>query len=169
MLSLPEELKEILRKSFLIRISVEGRKTKAVRLVELTYYWDGNKKIYLSGYPGKRDWLANMQSNPHVTVHTVEFEPNWDIIAKARIVEDRNERITYILNYIEHWSVRPGYPRIIMQFSTRMIKLNKKLNLPWWGPFWFARKILDQMPCVEIEFKENPKLRVSQAPSHDSL
>ena len=143
MLSLPEELKEILRKSFLIRISVEGRKTKAVRLVELTYYWDGNKKIYLSGYPGKRDWLANMQSNPHVTVHTVEFETNWDIIAKARIVEDRNERITYILNYIEHWSVRTGYPRIIMQFSTRMIKLNKKLNLPWWGPFWFARKILD--------------------------
>ena len=100
-----------------------------------------------------------MKANDNVILHTVELEPKWDIPSKARIVENQEERITYILNYIERWSKRPGYPRFIMQISTKIIKLNKKLKLPWWGPFWFAKRILNQMPCVEIEFKETPKIR----------
>jgi hypothetical protein len=165
LLEIPNELVKILNNSFLIRISIKGRKTKTLRVVELTYYWDGDKKIYLSGYPGKRDWIANMKTHQNVILHTVEFEPKWDISSKARIVENQEERITYILNYIERWSKRPGYPRFIMQISTKIIKLNKKLKLPWWGPFWFAKRILNQMPCVEIEFKETPKIRKTPVPS----
>ena len=83
MLEIPKELVKTLNDSFLIRISIKGRKTKNSRVVELTYYWDGYKKIYLSGYPGKRDWVANMKANDNVILHTVELEPKWDISTKA--------------------------------------------------------------------------------------
>ncbi len=160
MLEIPSELVKILNKSFLIRISLKGSKTKILRIVELTYYWDGHKKIFLSGYPGKRDWVANMKTHQNVTLHTVEFEPKWDIKSKARIVENQEEKIQYILKYIERWSKRPGYPRIFIQFAIKMIYLNKKLKLPWWGPFWIAKRIFYQMPCVEIEFQGIPKIRI---------
>ena len=69
------------------------------------------------------------------------------------------------MKYIERWSKRPGYPRILIQFAIKMIKLNKKLKLPWWGPFWFAKRIFNQMPCVEIEFQDTPKTRKKPVPS----
>ena len=165
MLEIPSELVKILNKSFLIRISIKGRRTNTTKVVELTFYWNGQKKVYLSGYPGKRDWVANMKTHQNVTLHTVEFNPKWDIPSKARIVTNQEERIVYILKYIERWSKRPGYPRILIQFAIKMIKINKKLKLPWWGPFRLAKRILNQMPCVEIEFQDTPKTRIKPVPS----
>lgn len=162
--NLPEDLQESLARSFVIRTGMIRRKSGTPRVVETTYVWDGTDRIYLSGYPGKRDWVANMAANADVTVYTVEHEPHYEIQGKARVLRDRQERIPPLLSFIERWAKRPGVPRWQFQFFLATIKANRRLRLPWWGPFWFARKILDQMPCVEITLTGDPKKRPQGPP-----
>jgi hypothetical protein len=152
MLELPEELRQILRDSFYIRTTMKRRRTGTPRTVETTYYWDGGNRIVISGYPGKRDYVANMAANPDVTLHTVEFEPWFDIPARARVLRDRNERVPLLMRFIERWTIRPGFPRRRFNLAMGAVRLNRKLHLPWWGPFYFARRIFDAMPCVEVTF-----------------
>ena len=161
---LPPDLQRILRESFFIRATMTRRKSGTPRTVELTFRWDGGSKIVLSGYPGKRDWVANMAANPDVTMHTVEFDPWYDIPARARVVRDRKERLPHLLAYIEHWAGRPGFPRGRVMFFLGAVKLNRRLHLPWWGPFWFARRIFDKMPCVDLTFTGEPVLRATGGP-----
>jgi deazaflavin-dependent oxidoreductase (nitroreductase family) len=154
---LPPDLQRILRDSFYIRITLTRRKSGTPRTVELTYVWDGGGKVVLSGYPGKRDWVASMAANPVVTVHTVEGEPRFDLPARARVIRDRQERLPHLLAYIEHWSDRPGYRRPLVLGVIRAVRINRALRLPMWGPFWLLRRnIFDHMPCVEIAFTGAP-------------
>ena len=60
---LPPDLQRILRDSFFIRTTLTRRDGSA-RTIETTYYWDGAQSIVLSGYPGKRDWVASMARAP---------------------------------------------------------------------------------------------------------
>ncbi len=140
------------------------RRSGTPRTIETTYVWDGGNRIVISGYPGRRDWVANMGANPDVTVHTVEGDRWFDIPATARVLRDRNERVPHLLAFIEHWAERPGFPRRRFMFVLNMIKLNRRLHLPWWGPFYFVRKIFDQMPCVEITFVGEPVARPGGPP-----
>lgn len=128
------------------------------RTVETTYTWDGNECVYLSGYPGKRDWVANMAANPSVVVTTVEGERCYAITATARVLRDRHERVEHLLAFIDRWVERPGFPRRRFRFLLGAIRLNRRLRLPWWGPFYPVRRILDKMPCVELRFTGEPQL-----------
>lgn len=161
---LPDPLKRILANSFYLRTTL-FRKNGSQRVIETTYYWDGSNQIILSGYPGKRDWVASMARNPEVTVHTVEFEPGFDISASARVLRDRKERVPHLIKFIEHWAKRPGFPRRRFQFLLGAVKLNRKLRLPWWGPFILARRIFDQMPCVVITLEGEPIERSGPPPA----
>jgi deazaflavin-dependent oxidoreductase (nitroreductase family) len=162
---LPPELQRILRESFYIRVTMKRRRSGTPRTVELTYVWNGGDKVVLSGYPGKRDWVANMAADPEVSVHTVEFEPSYDIPARARVVRDRVERLPHLVAYIEHWSARPGYNRPLVMCVIKAVKVNRMLRLPMWGPFWLLqRNIFDHMPCVEVTFTGDPVLRTSGGP-----
>jgi hypothetical protein len=157
-------LTEILSSSFFIRTTMTRRKSGGDRTVETTYVWDGTGRIVLSGYPGKRDWVANMKANPGVTLHTVEGDEWFDIPGRARVVTDRNERVPLLIAFIEHWSTRPDFPRRRFMLFLGAIKLNRRLHLPWWGPFFVARRILDKMPCVEITFDGEPTRRADGPP-----
>lgn len=161
---LPEPLKRILSDSFYLRSTIK-RRDGSPRVIETTYYWDGGDHIVLSGYPGKRDWVASIARNPEITVHTVEFEPVYEIAGTARVVRDRNERVPYLINFIENWALRPGFPRRRFQFLLGAVKMNRRLKLPWWGPFIFARRIFDQMPCVLITLIEEPIERGEPPPA----
>ena len=157
-------LENILENSFFIRITMTRRRSGTPRTVETTYVWDGANQIVISGYPGPRDWVANMAAHPEVTVHTVEGDQWFDIPATARVLRDRNERVPHLLAFIEHWTERPGFPRRRFMFVLNMIKFNRRLHLPWWGPFYFVRKIFDQMPCVEITLTGEPVERPGGPP-----
>ncbi|MEX0760911.1 MAG: hypothetical protein WD208_10275 [Dehalococcoidia bacterium] len=159
-----EDLKRILRDSFFIRTTMIRKSNGKPRTVETTYYWDGEDRVVISGYPGKRDWVATLAANPDVTVHTVEFEPWYDIPGRARVLRDRDERLPYLLKFIERWTTRPGFPRRRFQAFLFAVRLNRSMHLPWWGPFWLARRIFDQMPCVEITFTGDPVLREGGPP-----
>jgi hypothetical protein len=137
------------------------RKSGGSRTIETTYTWDeaedGAIRVYLSGYPGPRDWVANMGANPAVVVTTVEGEHNYVISAKARVLKERNDRIDHLLAFIDRWVERPDFPRKRFRFVLASIRLNRRLRLPWWGPFYVVRRILDQMPCVELLFTGEPQ------------
>ena len=152
------ELQQILRDSFALRTTVLKR-DGTPRTVETTYWWDGDREILLSGFPGKRDWVASMGRSPRVQVHTVEFAPWYEIDGVARVVRDREERLPYLYAFIDRWTLRPGFPRRRFQLALGAVKLNRRLRLPWWGPFWLARRILDAMPCVVIRLTGVPRPR----------
>jgi hypothetical protein len=143
---------EILATSFFLRTTMRRRKSGGLRTIETTYVWDGDRRMVISGYPGPRDWVANMGANGEVTVSTVEGDRWFETAGTARVVRDRNERVPHLIAFIENWAERPGFPRRRFMFIINAIKINRKLHLPWWGPFYFVRKVLDQMPCVEITF-----------------
>ncbi|NQW21589.1 MAG: hypothetical protein HQ477_12860 [Chloroflexi bacterium] len=164
--TLPEQLEKILSDSFYIRTTLT-RKNGTQRTIETTYVWtqeNGVNKIILSGYPGKRDWVASMARNAEVTVHSVEFEPWFDIPAEARVIRDLNEKLPNIFAFIEHWALRPGFPRTKFNILLGSVKINRALRLPWWGPFFFAKRIFNGMPCVEITFTGDAVLRTDGAP-----
>ena len=101
---LPKQLEQILADSFYIRTTFT-RKNGTPRTIETTYVWiqeNGVNKIILSGYPGKRDWVASIAQNSNVTIHSVEFEPWFDIPADAVVIRDLNEKLPRILAFIEH-------------------------------------------------------------------
>ena len=86
MTDLTADLRRILSGSFFLRTSMIRRRTGTLRTVATTYVWDGEDRLYLSGYPGRRDWVANMAANPEVTIHTVESEPWYDIPASTGLL-----------------------------------------------------------------------------------
>ena len=81
---LDPRLRVILEDSFYIRTTMIRRRSGGPRTVETTYYWNGAAEVVLSGYPGRRDWVANINANPTVTLHTAEFEPWFDIPGRGR-------------------------------------------------------------------------------------
>lgn len=161
---IPAELEQILSDSFYIRTTLI-RKDGTPRTIETTFVWSkGGDKIVLSGYPGKRDWVASMSRNSAVTVHTVEFEPWFDIPAEARVIRDLDEKLPRVMAFIEHWSLRPGFPRTRFKLLLGAVKINRALRLPWWGPFMLAKRIFRGMPCVEITFTGEPVRRDEGGP-----
>ncbi len=159
-----DAFRRILDASFVIRVSHVGRKTGRPRVLETTYYWDGRNKIYLSGYPGRRDWVANMSANPNLTLYTVEGGIWMEARVLARVVRNRRERMPFIINYVEHWSRLPGGQRRTIGWTLRMIRINRALRLPWWGPFYLIRRIFDRMPCVELTLTGPPARRNTPPP-----
>lgn len=162
--NMPAELAEILAESFYIRTTLI-RKHGTPRTIETTFVWSsGSDRIVLSGYPGKRDWVASMSRNSAVTVHTVEFEPWFDIPAEARVIRDLDEKLPRLMAFIDNWALRPGFPRTRFKLLLGAVKINRALRLPWWGPFILAKKIFSGMPCVEITFTGTPVRRDEDGP-----
>lgn len=159
----PSEFREILRHSFVIRTTF-ARKDGSPRTLETTFGWSGGREIVLSGFPGKRDWVASLARNSDVVVDTVEFAPGYQIRAEARVLRDREERIPHLFAFIERWSERPGFPRRRFAFLLGAVKVNRRLGLPWWGPFYLARRIFDRMPCVLLELQGDPVERLGPPP-----
>ena len=161
--TLPSRLISILEESFYIRTTLI-RKNGSRRTFETTYYWDGNKTLVLSGYPGKRDWVASISRNPKVIIHTVESDLWYDIPATASVITEISEKLPHIFKFIERWAERPEFPRKKFLTLLAFVKINLKLKLPWWGPFIFAKKIFQSMPCVVIEFDNKVYERKSGGP-----
>ncbi|MBM3940027.1 MAG: hypothetical protein FJ318_03860 [SAR202 cluster bacterium] len=162
--ALPDDVRRILKQSFLIRATMRTRRSHRLRTVETTYVWDGGSRLYLSGYPGPRDWVANMAANPDVTLHTVEGHPWFDLPARARVLRDRDERVPHLLAFLRHWAGRMGLVQPLFRLALCAIGLHHRLRLPWWGPFYPAKRILDRMPCVEVTLVGPPRPRPGGPP-----
>ncbi len=157
-------LEAYLQSSFLIRTKTKRRKTKTSYVFESTFVSDGNRTIYLSGYPGRRDWVANISANPDVTIHSVGNNYGFEIRASASVIKGFDQKLPYLLLFLERWTNWATIPKPVFKLILMSIKVNSRCNLPWWGPFWLAKKILSKMPCVQVRIIGEPIFRSEGAP-----
>ena len=160
---LPADAQAALASHFFIRTTFRRRDGRP-RTVQTTFVWDGGRRVYLSGYPGKRDWVASIAANPRVTIDTVESGARYAIAGEARVLRERDERAPHLLAFVEHWASRAPSLRLVLRPALLLVRANRRLRLPWWGPFYCARRILDRMPCVEVRLLGDPWRRPDGPP-----
>jgi deazaflavin-dependent oxidoreductase (nitroreductase family) len=86
----PQAIADALRQGGLIDITTNGRRSGDPRRIELVFFhFDG--RIYISGAPGRRAWLANLRSDPRLTFH-LKRGVRADLPARARVITDEAER-----------------------------------------------------------------------------
>lgn len=85
-----ERIRKALESDETIDITTTGRKSGRPRRVEI-WFRRVNGRVYITGTPGKRDWYANLQQNPHFIFHLKE-SIQADLPAHARFITDPEER-----------------------------------------------------------------------------
>lgn len=66
-----------------VDLTTIGRRSGSPRRVEI-WWWRVDGRFVITGTPGRRDWLANIQANPEVVIHV----DGLDLPATAVPVED---------------------------------------------------------------------------------
>ncbi len=87
-----EATQRALQTDRVIDITTTGRKSGEPRRIE-TWFYRADGKLYLTGLPSarKRDWLANIEADPHFTFH-LKGSVKADLPATGRIITDPAER-----------------------------------------------------------------------------
>jgi hypothetical protein len=85
-----DDLRRALERDRTIDITTTGRRTGRERRLE-TWFWNVDGRIYLSGSPGRRDWLANLRAHPDFTFH-LKQSLHADLRARAHPIDDQDER-----------------------------------------------------------------------------
>jgi deazaflavin-dependent oxidoreductase (nitroreductase family) len=154
---LPSALRAALREGFAVRTLHTGRRTGAPRMVETTFAWDGADHLVLSGYPGARDWVANLAANPRASVLVPTEQAVYAIPVRARVLRARRERVPHLLRFVGRWARRMGAQGWILLAAVGLLRAHHALRLPWWGPYAIAARLLERMPCVELTFTGAPR------------
>jgi len=87
-----------------IDITTTGRRTGNPRRIEIVFHRiDG--RMWISGMPSprKRAWLANLEADPHLTVHLKGPLAVADLPATARVVTDQAERRQVLERVAQAW------------------------------------------------------------------
>jgi len=84
-----------------IDITTIGRRTGEPRRIEI-WMLDVDGRYFITGTPGRRDWLANLSANPQLTVH-LKRHTHVDLEAHADLVTDEATRRQVIEHLSAHW------------------------------------------------------------------
>ena len=96
-----ERVARALSRGHTIDITTTGRKTGQPRRIELVFHnLDG--RVVISGLPGRRDWYANLLSNPRFTFH-LKGAVKADLPATARAIVEPVERRTVMERVAQNW------------------------------------------------------------------
>ena len=96
-------IQSALAKGGLIDLTTTGRTTGQARRIEIVFHViDG--RIVISGMPRreKRAWLANIEADPHVTIH-LKRDVVADLPAQARVISDLDERRRLLADVARAW------------------------------------------------------------------
>ena len=88
-----EDIRRALSHGQTIDMTTTGRRSGQPRRIEIVFHnFDG--RIYISGLPSrrKRAWLANLEADPHLTLHLKGRRVTADLSATARVISDPAER-----------------------------------------------------------------------------
>ena len=69
-----------------VDITTIGRQSGLARRIEI-WMLDVEGRFYITGTPGRRDWLANLTANPSLVVH-LKRHAHVDLVAQAMPVHD---------------------------------------------------------------------------------
>jgi len=86
-----------------IDITTTGRRSHKPRRIEIVFHNIGGR-IYISGIPrpSKRDWLQNLEADPHFTFH-LKGGTRADLPAVARVIDDEAERLQVLPHVARNW------------------------------------------------------------------
>lgn len=91
-----------LREGGIVDITTRGRRSGEPRRIEIvSFNVDG--RVYISGLPGRRGWLANLAADPRMVFH-LKRGPRADLPARARIIRDEAERRPVLERVTEAWT-----------------------------------------------------------------
>ncbi len=92
-----------LERGHMIDITTTGRRTGKARRIEIVFHNIGGR-IYISGLPRtqKRDWLLNLEADPHFTFH-LKGRTRADLPAVARVIDDEAERRDVLPHVARNW------------------------------------------------------------------
>ena len=99
-----EAIDAALERGHTIDITTTGRRSSRPRRVEIVFHnIDG--RIYISGLPSqrKRDWLGNLEADPHFTFH-LKGKTRADLPAIARVIDDEAERRSILPHIARAWN-----------------------------------------------------------------
>jgi deazaflavin-dependent oxidoreductase (nitroreductase family) len=102
--SLGQATRAALAQSQVIDLTTTGRRTHQARRIEIFLHCDDGH-LFVTGMPQadrKRDWLHNVEADPHVVVH-LKHSVVADVPATARVVTDLDERRPYIEAAARRW------------------------------------------------------------------
>lgn len=71
-------------------ITTTGRRSGAPHRVEI-WYFVVEGRVYITGTPGRRDWLANLLAEPRFTFHVKEGA-RADLPARGEVIGEPGER-----------------------------------------------------------------------------
>ena len=96
-----DRIKRALSRGHLVDITTTGRKTGEPRRIELVFHnFDG--RVYISGMPGRRSWLANLEADPAFVFH-LKGPIKADLPARARVIKDPTERRDVLTKVAGAW------------------------------------------------------------------
>ena len=98
-----EEIDSALQGVHTVDITTTGRKSGTPRKLEIVFHnIDG--RIYISGipFPKRRNWLANLDADPHMTFH-LKGKVRADLPATARVIDDKAERREILPHIARNW------------------------------------------------------------------
>ena len=84
-----------------VDITTTGRRSGQARRIEI-WVLDVDGRFFITGTPGRRDWLANLRADPHLTVH-LKQQAGVDLDATATEVADEPTRRAVIEHLSAHW------------------------------------------------------------------
>ena len=100
-----ERIIAALHEGGIIDITTTGRTSGEPRRIEIVFF-DVDGRVYITGLPGARAWMANVKADPRLTFH-LKRGITADLPAKARIVTDDAERRLVAETACQAWS-RPS-------------------------------------------------------------
>ena len=122
-----DAISEALSRGHLVDITTTGRRSGEKRRLEIAFHnIDG--RIYISGMPSpkRRQWLSNLDADPHFTFH-LKGQVKADLPAKARIIEDVDERRELLPAVARAWR-RNDVDRMVEQSPLIEVLLDSSEN-----------------------------------------
>jgi deazaflavin-dependent oxidoreductase (nitroreductase family) len=96
-----EVAREELRDDPTIDITTTGRRSGEPRRIEI-WMLDVDGRFFITGTPGRRDWLANLTDHPDLVVH-LKRHAHVDLPARAAVVSDPVTRRRVIDHLSASW------------------------------------------------------------------
>jgi deazaflavin-dependent oxidoreductase (nitroreductase family) len=99
-----DDIRAALSRGGTIDITTTGRQSGLPRRLEIVFHRiDG--RMWISGIPSprKRAWIANLEADPHLTVHLKGPVAVADLPATARVVVDETERRHVLDRVAQAW------------------------------------------------------------------
>jgi len=97
-----QQIATALSRGGIIDITTTGRRSGQPRRIEIVFF-NVDGRVYISGMPGARAWLANLAADPQMTFH-IKKDLQADLPATARIVTEDAERRPVIEHVCASWN-----------------------------------------------------------------